>query len=120
MITRRLFVAALACALAPLHSIAQQPGRMPRIGVLVLANPTAYAAQLDGFRAGLRELGYVDGKNIAIEYRWADGQYDKLRDLAAELVNLKVDVIVTHGPGSQATRSVTSTIPIVTYVGDMV
>src|SRR3954468_24534971 len=119
MITRRQAMFALAGAFAPFVSTAQQPARMARIGVLALANPTAYAAQIDGFRDGLRELGHVEGKNIAIEYRWADGHYDRLRELAAELVNLKVDVIVTHGPGSYAAKSITSTIPIVTYVGDM-
>jgi len=119
MVTRRLFMLALGCALAPLASWAQ-PAKTARIGVLGLANPAAYAAQLDAFRAGLRELGYVEGRNIAIEYRWADGQYDRLKVLAAELAGLKVDVIVTHGAGAMAAKSVTTTTPIVTYIGDMV
>jgi len=118
MLTRLLVM--LALALLPLVSMAQQPAKTARIGVLGLANPTAYAAQLDAFRGGLKELGYVEGKNIQIDYRWADGRYERLPDLAAELVNLKVEVIVTHGTGSMAAKSVTTTIPIVTYIGDMV
>ena len=120
MTTRRLFMLALVGALAPLASGAQQPTAMARIGVLGLANPVAYAAQLEAFRAGLREVGYVEGKNIAIEYRWADGHYERLKELAAELARLKVDVIVTHGAGSMAAKSVTTTTPVVTYLGDMV
>ncbi len=120
MVNRRLFTLALGSALVPFVSIAQQPVRMARIGVLGLANPTAYAAQIDAFRGGLKDLGYVEGKNIQIDYRWADGRYERLRDLAAELVNLKVEVIVTHGNGGAAAKSVTGTIPIVTYMGDMV
>src|SRR5258706_10908879 len=119
MVTRRLFMLGLGSALAPLASWAK-PARTARIGVLGLANPDAYAAQLDAFRAGLRELGYIEGRNIAIEYRWADGHYDRLKELAVELVGLKVDVIVTHGAGSMAAKSVTTTTPIVTYIGDMV
>jgi putative ABC transport system substrate-binding protein len=110
---------ALGSTLAPLASWAQ-PAKTARIGVLGLANPAAYAAQLDAFRAGLRELGYVEGRNIAIEYRWADGHYNRLEVLAAELAGLKVDVIVTHGAGAMAAKSVTTTTPIVTYIGDMV
>ena len=119
MVTRRLFMLALGSALAPLASWAQ-PAKTARIGVLGLANPAAYAAQLDAFRAGLRELGHVEGRNIAIEYRWADGHYDRLKMLAEELAGLKVDVIVTHGVGAVAAKGVTTTTPIVTYIGDMV
>ena len=119
MVTRRLFMLALGSGLAPLASWAQ-PVKVARIGVLGLANPAAYAAHLDAFRAGLREFGYVEGRNIAIEYRWADGNYDRLKVLAEELAGLKVDVIVTHGAGAMAAKSVTTTTPIVTYIGDMV
>ena len=83
MVTRRLFMLVLGSALAPLASWAQ-PAKTARIGVLGLANPAAYAAQLDAFRAGLRELGYIEGRNIAIEYRWADGHYDRLKDAKDE------------------------------------
>jgi putative ABC transport system substrate-binding protein len=88
--------------------------------VLGLANPVAYAPQVEALRAGLRELGYAEGKNIVLEFRWADGHYDRLPALAAELVRLKVDVLVTHGAGSTAAKNATTTIPIVTYVGDAV
>jgi putative tryptophan/tyrosine transport system substrate-binding protein len=93
---------------------AQQPTKVPRIGFLNAASPSAILARYEAFRQGLRELGYVEGKNIVIEYRYAEGKLDRLRELAAELVRLQVDVIVTAGPS--ATRSVkkaTVTIPIV-------
>jgi putative ABC transport system substrate-binding protein len=93
---------------------AQQPKKVPRIGFLSAASPSAIAARTEAFRQGLRELGYVEGKSIVIEWRWAEGKFDRLPALAAELVRLKVDVIITAGP--QATRAVkeaTATIPIV-------
>jgi putative ABC transport system substrate-binding protein len=118
---RKLVIALGVGALAaPFSIFAQSPGKVWRIGVLGLANPVAYAAQVEAFRAGLRDLGYIEGKNIVIEFRWANGLYDRLHDLAAELVKLKVEVIVTHGSGSMAAKGVTTTIPIVTYAGDMV
>jgi putative ABC transport system substrate-binding protein len=110
---------------APLRGFAQQPvAAMPRIGFLGVANPAAWAPRLDAFRAGLRDLGYVERKNIAIEFRFAEGEYDRLAALAAELVRLKVDVIVTHSvPGALAAKEATATIPIpvvMTNVGDAV
>jgi putative ABC transport system substrate-binding protein len=97
---------------------------MPRIGFLGVANPAAWGPRLDAFRAGLRDLGYVEGKNIVVEYRFAEGQYDRLPGLAAELVRLKVDVIVTHSvPGALAAKEATATIPIpvvMTNVGDAI
>jgi putative ABC transport system substrate-binding protein len=93
---------------------AQQPTKVPRIGFLNAASPSAILARYEAFRQGLRDLGYVEGKNIVIEYRYADGKLDRLQELAAELVRLKVDVAVTAGPS--ATRSLkkaTATIPIV-------
>ncbi len=93
---------------------AQQPKKVPRIGFLSATSPAALSARVEAFRQGLRELGYVEGKNIVIEYRYAEGKLDRLSELAAELVRLKVDVIVTGGP--QATRpakEATATIPIV-------
>src|SRR3954469_21384549 len=72
-----------------------------------------YAANVDGLRAGLRELGYLEGKNLKVEYRWAEGKSDRLPALAGELAALKPQVIVTHGtPGTLAAKNATSTIPI--------
>ena len=81
-----------------------------------------YGNQLDALRQGLRDLGYVEGNNIVIEYRWAEGKYDRLPELAAELVRLDVSVIVTHGtPGSLAAKRATSTVPIVmAIIGDAI
>src|SRR5438093_24905 len=92
----------------------QQPTKVPRIGYLGAASPSATSERIEAFRRGLRELGYVEGKNIVIERRSAEGKSDRLPALAVELVRLKVDVIVTGG--SAATRpakEATSTIPIV-------
>ncbi len=93
---------------------AQQPAKIPRIGFLSAASPSAIAARVEAFRQGLDELGYVEGKNIVIEYRYAEGKRDRLPALAGELVRLKVDVIVTAGGGATpAARGATVTIPIV-------
>ena len=107
-----LGVASLAAALP---SFAQAPGTRPaRIGILGATSAASYASRWEAMRTGLRELGYVEGRNLVIESRWADGQLDRLPALAAELVGLKVDVIVTHGiPGTRAAKQATSTIPIV-------
>ena len=93
---------------------AQQPTKIPRIGYLSGSSPSTSPARRKAFQQGLRELGYVEGKNIIIEWRFAEEKFDRLPALAAELVRLKVDIIVTAGP--QATRpakQATSTIPIV-------
>lgn len=93
---------------------AQQPKKAPRIGYLTPAFRSANAARIEAFRLGLRELGYVEGKNIVIEYRYAEGKLDRLHALATELVRLQVDVIVTGGDRStRAAKEATSTIPIV-------
>ena len=101
---------------------AQQPKKVPRIGYLSGVSPSAISDRTEAFRQGLRELGYVEGKNIVIEYRWAEGRVDRLPDLATELVRLKVEVIVTSGPTpTRSTKEATVTIPIVmTQVGDPV
>jgi putative ABC transport system substrate-binding protein len=97
-----------------LPATAQQPPKVPRIGFLGAASPSANTPRTDAFRQGLRELGYVEGKDIAIEYRAAEGKLDRLPALAAELVRLKVDVIVTSGPSvTRAVKEATTTIPIV-------
>jgi putative ABC transport system substrate-binding protein len=106
-------ITALSVLAAPLAADAQRPGKIPRIGVLMPGRPPSLL--LDAFRRGLRELGYVEGQTISIEYRWAEGKVDRLPSLAAELVGLKVDVIVTGGgvPGVHAAKRATDTIPIV-------
>ena len=104
----------LGILLAPLSSEAQQAKKVPRIGFLGGASPAALSARTEAFRQGLRELGYVEGKNIVIEYRYAEGKLDRLSELAAELVRLKVDVIVTAGPtATRPAKEATGTIPIV-------
>src|SRR6266480_6731462 len=77
---------------------AQQPTKIPRIGFLFAAPPSAVSARIESFRQGLRELGYVEGKNLVIEWRYAEGKLDRLPALAAELVRLKVDIIVSASP----------------------
>jgi putative ABC transport system substrate-binding protein len=120
---RREFVVGAigAAALWPGGVRSQQATKALRIGFLGLTNQTAHAYRLESLRAGLRELGYVDGRNIAFEYRWAEGNYQRLPELAAELVRLDVAILMTHTvPGAQAARRATSTIPIVvTAVADL-
>ena len=104
-----------ALILATIHlAEAQQTGKVPRIGWLTAAPHSAMAARTEAFRQGLRELGYLDGKNIVIQYRWAEEKFVRLPDLAGELVRLKVDVIVTSGgQATRAAKEATRTIPIV-------
>src|SRR5262250_2242342 len=93
---------------------AQEPKKIPRIGYLTVDSLSAIAQRAESFRQGLREVGYIDGKNIVIEWRSAEGKLDRLPALAADLVRLKVDVIVTPGATStRAAKEATSTIPIV-------
>jgi putative ABC transport system substrate-binding protein len=93
---------------------AQQPTKVPRIGYLSLTSPSVSPTRIEAFRQGLRELGYVEGKNIVIEYRYAEGKFDRLPALAAELVRLKVDLIVTTGPTvTHAAKEATTKVPIV-------
>ena len=93
---------------------AQQPTKIPRIGFLGSPSPSANAARNEAFRQGLRELGYVEGKNIIVEWRFAEGKLDRVPALAAELVRLNVNVIVTGGSGStRPANEATNTIPIV-------
>jgi putative ABC transport system substrate-binding protein len=93
---------------------AQQPATVPRIGFQLDAPASAVASRIDAFRQGLRELGYIEGKNIIIEWRSSEGKIERRHEIAAELVRLKVDVIVSAGPTvTRAVREATSTIPIV-------
>ena len=112
---RREFILLVGAAAAwPLAARAQQVGKTPQIGYLGVSSPSLEPHYVEAFRQKLRELGHVEGKNIAIEYRWAEGQDDRLPNLASELVRLKPDVIVTTGtPGAVAAMQATKTIPIV-------
>ena len=93
---------------------AQQPTKIPRIGRLGIASQSAELARIEAFRSGLRDLGYVEGKNIVVEWRFADGKLDRLPVQAAELVRLKLEIIVSAGSTpTRASRAATSTIPIV-------
>src|SRR5262245_23177336 len=115
MKTKILVSALPAFILAVIHiAEAQQTGKVPRIGILFGASPSANAGRGEAFRQGLRELGYVEGKNIGIEDRYADGKLDRLPALTAELLHLNMDVVVTAGPAvTRPVKETTNTIPIV-------
>jgi putative ABC transport system substrate-binding protein len=111
-------VLTISLVLAPLAVEAQQ-ARVHRIGFISSASSSAMAARDEAFRQGLRALGYVVGQNITIEYRWADGKNERLPGFAAELVNLKLDVIVTHGGvATRAVQQASTTTPIVIAAAD--
>ena len=115
---RRKFIvlAGGAAALWPLAARAQQPAT-PVIGFLSSVSPQPFANYVAGFRAGLKEAGYIDGQNVTIEFRWAEGHYDRLPEMAADLVRHKVTVLVSTGgePSVLAAKAATTTIPIVFY-----
>lgn len=95
-------------------SSAEQSVKIYRIGFLGVASLSGYVRELEAIRAGLRDLGYVEGTNIVVEYRWAEGSPERLKSMAAELVALKVDILITHAiPGARAAMQATTTIPIV-------
>jgi putative ABC transport system substrate-binding protein len=105
--------------LACVHLAEAQPTKVLRIGFFSSISPSIFSDRVEAFRQGLRELGYVEGKNIVIEWRSAEGKADRLPALAAELVRLKVDVIVSPGPGpTRAAKQATNTIPIVMAFDD--
>src|SRR6202051_3008337 len=113
---RRTFIGGIAGGLlaAPLAAPAQQVGKVFRIGILETIPASQNAAKLDALRKGLQDLGYVEGRNLTIEYRSADGRAERFPDLASELVSLKVDLIVTRGtPAARAAKNATGTIPVV-------
>jgi putative ABC transport system substrate-binding protein len=108
-----ILVAAMLLAVA-VSAEAQQAAKVYRIGLLSARSPSSDSTGAEAFRQGLSELGYVEGKNIILDYRYAEGKFERLPDLAAELVHLKVDVILTLGvPPTRAAKQVTTTIPIV-------
>ena len=114
MSSRRDFIALLGGAAAwPLAARAQQAGRLPLIGFLGAATPSAWEPWTAAFVQGLRELGWNEGRNIAIEYHWAEGRSERFEEIAKEFVRLKVDVVVTGGNAAVAVKQATSTIPIV-------
>jgi putative tryptophan/tyrosine transport system substrate-binding protein len=117
---RREFIAFVgSTAVAwPLPARAEQ-STVPLIGFLNAASPQPFANYVAGFRAGLKETGYVDGRNVAIEFRWAEGHYDRLPEMAADLVRRKVVVLAATGgaPSITAAKAATTTIPIVFTIG---
>jgi putative ABC transport system substrate-binding protein len=117
---RRDFIVLLGSMAAACPRPAYAQTKIARVGFLGIASATGF--QPEALRAGLRDFGYVEGNNIVVEYRFAEGRYERLLKLAAELVGLKVDVIVTHTtPGAKAAMAATATIPIVVAVmGDAV
>ena len=113
---------ALGLVAAPLAAEAQQPAKVPRIGFLSAEVPAATSDRMEGFQQGLHDLGYAEGQNIVIVYRFARGRYERLPDLAAELARLKVDIIVAAStPAAQAAKNAAGPIPVVfMQVGDPV
>lgn len=119
MNARSLFLTLSVVILATIHlAAAQQPEKVPRIGLLMSASTSEAAAFIEAFRQGLRELGYVEGKNLVLEIRGGEAKPDRLSDLAAELVRLKVNIIVTGGSlAIRAAKEATHVIPIVMVTG---
>jgi putative ABC transport system substrate-binding protein len=122
---RREFVAMLGGATAwPLTARAQQSSKVPRIGLLdpLSRSSPAGIGWAEAFRSGLHDLGYVEGKNIVIEYRWSEGKYDRLPTLTNELLDLGIDLLITYGtPATRAAKQATTTVPIVMAIsGDAI
>ena len=117
-ITRFAIIVTVFLLATPLAAGAQPAGKVPRVGVLANGS-AATSPPVDAFRRGLRDFGYVEGQNIALEIRWAEGRFERLPEMAAELVRWKPDVLVTAGPyGLEAARRATTTIPIVMIACD--
>src|SRR3954452_2225584 len=122
-VKRREFISLLRGAAAwPLAAHAQHAGKVYHIGFLGSATAGGSAKAIESLRTGLREFGYVEGSNISIEFRWAEGLYDRLPQLVAELIAANVDILITHGtPGTRVAKQATTTIPIVMAIsGDAI
>jgi ABC-type uncharacterized transport system substrate-binding protein len=119
-VRRREFITLLggAAAVWPLAARAQQPPKLPIIGVLGSSTPSGWSAWLGSFVQRLRELGWIEGRTVLIEYRWAEGRAERFAEIAAEFVRLNVDVIFTSGAGAPAAKRSTSNIPIVFAVAN--
>jgi putative ABC transport system substrate-binding protein len=116
VIARREFITLLGGAAAaawPLAARAQQPSKLPTIGFLGSSTLSAWSDWVAAFVQRLRQLGWIEGRTIAIEYRWAEGRSERFTEMAAEFVRMKVDIIVTGGTAVPAAKRATSTIPIV-------
>jgi len=116
-----ILVLALGCLVAPRAAAAQQPAKVYRIGALNVGSATgdtggAAIDRINGLRYGLLELGYVEGRDFTLEVRWAEGRQERLADMAAELVRLPVDLIVTGGIETRAAQQATTTLPIVVAI----
>jgi ABC-type uncharacterized transport system substrate-binding protein len=118
MMKRREFITALGGAVTAAWPVAAraQPTKLPTIGVLGTASTSAWGPWTAAFVARLRELGWIEGRTVAIEYRWADGRSERFAEIAAEFVRLKVDVILTTGGAGFAAKQATSTIPVVSAI----
>jgi putative tryptophan/tyrosine transport system substrate-binding protein len=116
---RREFVNVLGGAVVvwPLRALAQQTS-LPVVGFLNSASADGYASMAAAFKRGLKEAGYAEGQNVTVEYRWADNQYERLPGLAADLVNIRVNVIFANSPSIPAALAATKTIPIIFNSGD--
>ncbi len=114
---REILVALLALGAAPLGADSQPLGKVRRVGVLGVPTAASYAPQIEALRKGFRDLGYIEGQNLLVDYRWADGRIDRLPALAAELIGLQPDLIVTSGAGTRALKDATTAIPIVMAAG---
>src|SRR5215472_17079278 len=117
---KTIIVLFITLALASVDVVeGQQPKKVPWIGFLSAVSPSTNSARVEAFRQGLRELGYVEGKNIVVEYRYAEGKQERVRELADELARLKVDIVVSAGPTlTRAAKEASGTIPIVMAFDD--
>lgn len=113
---RTTIVALFAAGAAPLRAFPQTARKMSRIGVLGVTSPVDYARQVAALKQGFRDLGYIEGQNVIIDFRWAESRNDRLPALAAELIGLEPDVLVTSGSGTRVLKQATTTIPIVMAV----